>query len=507
MRVGSGGRPGNHMTMTSVRPIRVLLADDTSTVRLLLRRTLESSAAFEVVGEAADGGQAVSMAEALQPDMVLLDMSMPVMAGLEAIPRIRRGAPAARIVVLSGFAPDREGARAVEAGAVAFLEKQLRPEELLERLLQAWRAKPAGPGSHTAPAPDPGPAIDLQTVFEHAPVPTAVVDADGRLLATSASLGRMADRTDAELGHLTLGDLVDPDDRAAVRAALAGDTGPAEARLVRPDGRQARVAVHVAPAGAPGRSVVQLVDVTEQRRVERDLMRSNAELSNFAFLAAHELKSPLQAISGFAALLDKVQGPDLEPQAREFLGWIVSGANRMDGLVEDLLTYCAVDTDEPVLAPVALDDVVADAMAQLEPEVAGRGAVVDVEALPIVQGDPAQLVQLARNLLANALKFVREGEPPRVHVSAQRGVDGWLVTVADNGIGVDGEAGKRIFAMFERLHSRDRYQGTGIGLSICKRIVERRGGTIWVEPNLPAGSRFRFTLPDPPPAAVQRGAR
>jgi light-regulated signal transduction histidine kinase (bacteriophytochrome) len=244
--------------------------------------------------------------------------------------------------------------------------------------------------------------------------------------------------------------------------------------------------------------VVQMVDVTEQRRVERELSRSNAELSNFAFLAAHELKSPLQAISGFATLLERVHGPDLDPQAQEFLGWIVGGAARMDDLVEDLLAYCAVDTAEPVLAPVALDEVVADAMAQLEAEVSARGAVVDVDPLPVVQGDPVQLVQLVQNLLANALKFVAENQSPRVRLSAERSADGWLVTVADDGIGVDLASCDRIFAMFERLHSRERYKGTGIGLSICKRIVERRGGAIWVEPNVPAGSRFRFSLPDVP---------
>ncbi len=269
--------------------------------------------------------------------------------------------------------------------------------------------------------------------------------------------------------------------------------------MARPDGRTVWASISAAPSGDEGEQAGQLVtmvDVTEQRRVEREMARSNAELSSFAYLAAHELKSPLQALSGFAALLERVHGPELGDQGREFISWIIDGASRMDGLVEDLLTYCSVDTDETVLAPVALDDVVADVLGQLDCEITCRGALVTVDPLPLVTGDPVQLAQLVQNLVANALKFVPDGRRPQIHLSAARDGDGWTVTVADNGIGVDDRARERIFAMFERLHPRDRFKGTGIGLSICKRIVERRGGMIWVEPNPSGGSHFRFTLPD-----------
>ncbi|MGH9266516.1 MAG: sensor histidine kinase, partial [Acidimicrobiales bacterium] len=273
--------------------------------------------------------------------------------------------------------------------------------------------------------------------------------------------------------------------------------GTGEVRVVRADGGAVWVSISWATAeDRPGRLIVQMVDVSEHRRRICELTRSNAELSSFAFLAAHELKAPLQSLSGFAGLLDKVHGPRLEPQAREFVGWIVDGAGRMDALVEDLLAYCAVDTSETVRTPVALDDVLADALGQLDQEVARRGAVVCADALPTVTGDPVQLGQLFQNLLGNALKFVPDGRPPRVHVSAERGADGWTVTVADNGIGVEEGAQEGVFAMFKRLHPRERFKGTGIGLSICKRIVERRGGTIWVEPDPGGGSRFRFWLPD-----------
>ncbi len=251
--------------------------------------------------------------------------------------------------------------------------------------------------------------------------------------------------------------------------------------------------------------MAQVVDITEQKRAERELTRSNADLASFAYLAAHELKAPLQAVSGFASLLDRVHGPSLEPQAREFVGWILDGSSRMNALIEDLLSYCSVDAAEPVLTAVPLDAVVTDVLNQLEGEIGERSATIDVDPLPVVTVDAFEAGQVLRNLLANALKFVPPGLAPAVHVSAERTHDGWEVTVADNGIGVPDSHRERIFSMFERLYPRERYEGTGIGLSICRRIVERRGGSIWVEQHPTGGSRFRFTVPDAVPGLPVTG--
>ena len=476
------------------QPIRVLLADDTASVRLVLRRTLEASKAFEVVGEAGDGAQAVELAEALQPDMVLLDLAMPVLGGMEAIPQIRSRAPGARVVVLSGYAPDRMGSQAVEVGATAFLEKQQRPRELVASLLHTWKS--------TQPQPplEPPAQERFRQAFEEAPLAMAFVGADDRVQWANATWCRLTGYGIDELAALTVAELTHPDDRdeaAAGRRTVAYGEVPnhqAEVRLLRPDSRTVWALMTCSPVD--GGLVVQLVDVTERKRLLLDLTRSNAELSSFAFLAAHELKSPLQAISGFAALLDRAFGPAMDPEAREFVGWIIGGAARMDALVEDLLTYCAVDSDDAGSDDVDLAQVFADCRDELEPEISRRAAVVSADPLPVVTGDPMQLAQLLRNLLSNALKFVPEGRVPEVRVSAERGAEVWTVTVADRGIGVDDESRERIFAMFERLHPRERFKGTGIGLSICKRIIERRGGRIWVEANPGGGSRFRFSLPD-----------
>lgn len=369
--------------------------------------------------------------------------------------------------------------------------------------------------------PPPGEAVNdglvgdahqlFRLAFEHAPIGMAVVSPDDRFLEVNPSLCRMAGIPEDELLGRRLADLSHPADRgpaAALRRRLLDGDDPSstvETRLRRPDGRVlwALVCCSVVrdDAGRPSRLVAQVVDITEAKRAERELSRSNDDLSSFAYLAAHELKAPLQAVSGFAALLDRVHGPSLDPQAREFVGWILDGSSRMNALVEDLLAHCSVDASEPVLALVALDDVLGDTLAQLEKDAGGTGAVVEEGVLPVVTADAYEIGQLFRNLVANALKFVAPGSPPRVRLSAERAHDGWTVTVADNGIGVDDVDRERIFSMFERLHPRDRYQGTGIGLAVCKRVVERRGGNIWVEPNGSCGSRFRFTIPDRVPGA------
>ena len=491
----------------------MLLADDTASVRMLLRATLEASRAFEVVGEAGDGAQAVEMAEALQPDMVLLDLAMPVLGGMEAIPQIRSRAPEARVVVVSGYAPDRMGSQAVEVGASAFLEKQQRPWDLVASLLQTWKSSQPRPPLEP-PAPE-----RFREAFDHAPLAMALVGMDDRVRWANQAWCWLTGYGLDELAVLTVAELTHPDDReeaAAGRRAVAAGAMPAhqvEARLLRPDSRTAWASI--SSSLIDGGLVVQMVDVTERKRLLLDLTRSNGELSSFAFLAAHELKSPLQAISGFAALLDRAYAPSLEPQAREFVGWIVNGAGRMGALVEDLLTYCAVDSDDAGSEEVDLAEVFADCRDEQGPEISRRGAIVTAGDLPVVTGDPMQLTQLLRNLLSNAVKFVPDGRAPEVHVSAERGAEVWTVTVADNGIGVEDVSADRIFAMFERLHPRERFKGTGIGLSICKRIVERRGGRIWVEANPGGGSRFCFTLPDVralppglmPAAAVAAGRR
>ncbi|MBI2319584.1 MAG: PAS domain S-box protein, partial [Betaproteobacteria bacterium] len=242
-------------------------------------------------------------------------------------------------------------------------------------------------------------------------------------------------------------------------------------------------------------------DITERKAAQAklkqahdDLARSNAELEQFAYVASHDLQEPLRMVSSYTQLLARRYGERLDGDAREFMDFIVDGAARMKRLIEDLLIYSRVGTRGKEFRPVAGEHVLARARNNLKAAIEASGATITHDPLPVIEADDSQLVQLLQNLIGNALKF-HGAEPPRVHVGAAERGDDWVISVRDNGIGIEPQYFERIFLMFQRLHDRGEYPGTGIGLAICKKVVDRHGGRIWVESVPGEGSAFRFTLP------------
>ena len=230
------------------------------------------------------------------------------------------------------------------------------------------------------------------------------------------------------------------------------------------------------------------------RRQAADLERSNTELLQFAYVASHDLQEPLRMITGYTNLLSKRYRGKLDANADEFIGFAVDGANRMRVLINDLLTYSRVGSQGRKPAPTDCELVLSQTLAGLELALQESGAKVTHDPLPTVNGDDVQLGQLFQNLLGNALKY-RNGQGPVVHIGCERRESIWLLWIRDNGIGIDPRFAEKIFIIFQRLHTREQYPGTGIGLAVCKRIVERHGGKIWVESELGKGSTFYFTLP------------
>jgi PAS domain S-box-containing protein len=229
-------------------------------------------------------------------------------------------------------------------------------------------------------------------------------------------------------------------------------------------------------------------------RHAEDLARSNADLEQFAYVASHDLQEPLRMVANFTELLAKRYRGRLDADADEFIGYVVDGVSRMHQLISDLLTYSRVGTRGSPLIPVDCNVVVDRVLQDLTVAVTEANAVVSYDPLPTVIGDETQLGQLFLNLIGNALKF-RGAKPPLVHVTAAPNGTEWTFTVRDNGIGIAPEHGDRIFLIFQRLHTRAEYPGTGIGLAVAKKIVERHGGRIWVESRPGEGSTFSFTLP------------
>jgi len=226
----------------------------------------------------------------------------------------------------------------------------------------------------------------------------------------------------------------------------------------------------------------------------KDLARSNSELQQFAYVASHELQEPLRMVTSFTQLLAKRYKGKLDGDAQEFIHYAVDGAMRMQALISDLLSYSRVGTQEKPFESVACDAVLDRVLQNLKIAIDESGAQVYRQALPEVTGDPQQLGQLFQNLLSNAIKF-HKNDPPRVHVSAKRNGGDWTISVEDNGIGISAEHQDRIFVIFQRLHTKSEYSGTGIGLAVCKKIVERHGGRIWMEASAEKGATFCFTIP------------
>jgi light-regulated signal transduction histidine kinase (bacteriophytochrome) len=270
---------------------------------------------------------------------------------------------------------------------------------------------------------------------------------------------------------------------------------------LRKDGTQIAVEIGLNPIETDEGPFVlaSVVDISVRKQAEQELLRSNEELERFAYVASHDLQEPLRTVASYVQLLDRRYRDKLDADAGELIAYAAQSAMRMQRLIEDLLAFSRVGTRGGVLVRTDAALAVAASLESLQAAVAEADATVTHEVLPTVLADPPQLEHLFTNLIGNALKF-RGAQPARVHITAARDGPRWVFSVQDSGIGIDPQDFDRVFVILQRLHGRDEYPGTGIGLAICKKIVERHGGRIWVEAKPGSGSTFRFTLPAPPEA-------
>lgn len=297
--------------------------------------------------------------------------------------------------------------------------------------------------------------------------------------------------------------------QTAVEAGLANGTPwDLELPMLRADGSR----IWVRAVGAvefvddkPSRLVGALQDISERRRLDdqlaakrRALARSNEDLERFAYVASHDLQEPLRMVTSYGQLLERRHAAELSEEGREFLHYMVDGGQRAQSLIRDLLALARLDSEGRAPVPVALEQVLDDVLQPLRLKLQETGAKVTHDALPTVDADPAQMRQLLGNLIGNALKFTGS-RPAVVHVGALRERGKWRISVRDNGIGIEAKYFDRIFVMFQRLHLRTEHDGTGIGLALCKKIVDRHGGEIGVESVPGEGATFWFTLPDATP--------
>jgi len=272
----------------------------------------------------------------------------------------------------------------------------------------------------------------------------------------------------------------------------------------RKDGTKLPVEIGLNPLETGGERFVlaSIVDISERRLAEAllqekllELQRSNDDLQQFAYVCSHDLQEPLRVISNYTQLLAKrYSGKVLDETADEFLEFTVDASKRMQGLINDLLTYSRVQTKGQELTEIDCKSVVEDALANLKVAIDECGAKIDLGTLPRVKGDNPQLIQVFQNLISNAIKF-KSDQSPVVSIDCKEEGNYWLFEVRDNGIGFDLKYAERVFVIFQRLHSREVFPGSGIGLAVCKKIIERHGGRIWVETAPGKGAAFYFTMP------------
>jgi PAS domain S-box-containing protein len=236
-------------------------------------------------------------------------------------------------------------------------------------------------------------------------------------------------------------------------------------------------------------------DETARKQLQDSLTESNTALEQFAYVASHDLQEPLRTMSMYAQLLSHKFGGKLDAEADRLLTFIVSGSTRMSALVRDLLAYARLTTEEERPSSIALDEDLEAALTHLAQAIEESGARVTHDPMPTLQVDRGQMVRLFQNLVGNAVKYRKPDQPPKVHISAEQKGAEWVISIRDNGIGFDSKDASTIFAPFKRLHSAEEYPGTGVGLAICRRIVQGQGGRIWAESQPGEGTTFFFTLP------------
>ncbi len=353
----------------------------------------------------------------------------------------------------------------------------------------------------------------VRDAFDYATIGMALLTPDGHWIKVNQALCDMVGYTETELLTMNFQSITHPDDlernlhyaNQLLNGAIRNYE--MEKRYIHKRGHIVWVSLSVSlvrdAQGTPLYTVAQTQDITRRKRTERELerqtrelTRSNVELEQFAYVASHDLQEPLRKVASYTTLLARRYKGQLDSGADKYIDYIVDGATRMQNLINDLLTYSRVGREQLVMEPVQLSEIVEQVLSDIGATVRESQAVITYDTLPTLAVNRQQIGQVFQNLIANALKF--HGHiPPRIHITAELRSDTWIIGVRDNGIGIEPQYAERIFAVFQRLHSRAEYPGTGIGLAICKKIVERHGGTIWMDSEPGQGSTFYFSLPLP----------
>jgi CheY-like chemotaxis protein/two-component sensor histidine kinase len=509
-QVAQSDAPSEARNATGPHAERILLADDNSDMREYVTRLLGKRYRVQAVS---NGEEALEAALAEPPDLILSDVMMPGLDGFGLLKKLR-ASPQTRtipIIFLSARAGEESRVEGLDAGADDYLIKPFTGREMAARVAAhlAMRRR-----TLDAEAALKESQAALQSFYDSSPFLMGVVELEGEEIlpiycnnATARFYGTdvesIVKQSKEQLG------IPRAIDELWIQHYRQSQAEVCSVRFEYEHPRRAggcwlNACVNFLGYGPSGRPRFSFIaeDVTGRRindellrRSNEDLRQANADLEQFAYSASHDLQEPLRQVAIYSQMLDKKYASRLDGKALEYLGYCIEGAQRMGLLISGLLAYSQMARkSESPLESVSIGDVLETVKKNLSTIIAETQAEISSPDLPIVRGDSVPLVHLFQNLLSNALKY-RSAEKPRVKIDAREDTNSWRFSVEDNGIGIAEEFQTQIFGIFKRLHDRTEYPGTGIGLAICQKIVERYGGRIWVESEPGHGAKFIFTLP------------
>jgi PAS domain S-box-containing protein len=538
--------PALSATIANVKPatqkrVKILLVDDTP------ENLVSLEAALDTLGEelvlANSGKEALRYLLESDFAAILLDVKMPDMDGFETAELIRNR-PRSRqtpILFLTGYKNEEHLFRGYDLGAVDFLFKPIVPEVLrskvavfveLSRKADLLREQAVALEQQTTVLQKA--ELRFRSLLEAAPDAMVICREDGVIALVNSRTESLFLQSRAELLGRNIRTLV-PNWNYRFSRATAEEFGPEalartpvnslgghELLARRSDGTTFAVEMSVSPVQAEeGLLITSAIrDITERKKAEEgrrraeelirelnahleervlerteDLLRSNDELAQFAYVASHDLQEPLRIVSIYAQLLARQYQGQLGREADEYIGHITESASRMQNLIRDLLEFSRLDSrGSDHFVEISCDAALDDALTNLHVPIQETGARITRAPLPTVFGDPVQLGRLFQNLVINSIKY-RSDKHPEIDVNAEKRDADWVISIRDNGIGIEPQYAEKVFGIFRRLHPRAERSGNGMGLAICKKIVTRHGGAIWVESKIGEGSTFRFTLP------------
>lgn len=481
----------------------ILHVDDSESDRELAALVLNGAFGEVTLEPVTDAGVLTRSLNSRRFGLVITEFELPWIDGAEVIRLARELRPDCAVVLFTSILSNDVVEEAIRLGVDAFVPKSSDgfsrlPVAVRSALYRARRR-----------ALDTAKDAPYRRIFEGLPTGAFVATSSGEIVEANEAFARIVGFQRPEEVIRRSIDQLFVDQGAAERWRVGLDSreslGNIVTELQRPDGSAARVRMSArwVEGDLPGsRQLLGVVDEVDAAPVEREtivkqtaqLEQSAEELEQMVYVVSHDLQQPLNAVSRFLDLLYEKDGDNLTESGREFLEHAINGAANLQRMVDAVLRYSRIDTSEQEFGPVDLNRVRNKVLDLLDDEVTDSGASVESDELPAVMADEAQMEQLFQNLISNALKF-RGDDPPEIHVSATEHPEEWILAFRDNGIGIDPRSSKRIFQMFQRLHTQEEYPGTGIGLTVCKRIVNRHGGRIWVESHPKRGATFFVALP------------